>query len=326
MIDEGKGVAVAPKPWSLSSFGELWALGGVVGYAGASVVERAAVVSADPLIGPLIRGLPSLALGILLLFARRTYRQLLPGSESYLGWRAMIVFIIPGVLSTIGLFAYYFALRLGGVAITVPVQQSFIVWGAIASWLYLGERFHRKAVMGVGILVLGLLVLTFGQMRGAPLSSRWYMAIPLALFTAISYGISGVFWRDGQLRGADQSTGIFLQFIASEITALIGLLWFGRFQALLETSPHDLGALFVGGILSGIVGIYGLFTSLKLMSVTRVYALFSLQPLVASVVAYFILKEYLNVQMMIGILLVCVGVAFVQVFKPVEETRTAQST
>ena len=58
--------------------GEPWALGSVVGYAAANIFDRVAVVQADPLIGPVLRGLPSLALGILLMWKHRTLNQLRP--------------------------------------------------------------------------------------------------------------------------------------------------------------------------------------------------------------------------------------------------------
>lgn len=312
-------IAATARARTLTRVGELWALGGVLGYATASVFDRAAVIHADPLLGPLIRSLPSLALGVAFLILRKTYRQLQPSSATYVGRRAIIAFIIPGVLSTAGLFGYYFALQIGGVVITIAVQQSFVLWGALFSWPYLGERLSLASLGGIGVLVFGLVVLGLGQMRGTPVSGHWYYAIPLALFTAISFGISGVFWREGQLRGADQSTGIFLQFVSGVLTAIIGLAVFGHAETLVHTPATHLGALLASGTLSGIVGIYCLFTSLKLMSVARTYALFSLNPLVAAVLAHFLLKEFINQQMMIGILMVCVGVTLVQIFKPTEQ-------
>ena len=316
-----EGIVVATHMTQPAQSGELWALVGVLAYAVAYIFDRAAMINADPLIGPLMLGFPSLVMGVLLLLTQKTYRQLQPGTQDYVGRRAIMVFIIAGILSTLGVFTYYFALQIGGVTITIPVQQTFIIWGAIAGWLYLGERYSRNGLIGVGILVAGLILLGFGQTRGIPVSRDWYYAIPLALFTAMSYGISGVFWREGQLRGADQSVGIFLQFITSEIIALLGLLLFGRVETLFKTSGYDLGKLFVSGVLSGVIGVYCLFTSLKLMSVTRTYALFSLIPLVAVVLAYLFLKENINWQMMIGILLGCFGVMLIQVFKTNEGVK-----
>jgi drug/metabolite transporter (DMT)-like permease len=318
MSEQINAVIIENKGKSLAQIGELWAMGGVLGYATATVVERTAMVHADPLIGPLIRGMPSLILGLVLMTSRGTYKQLMPRAPEYIGRRGIMVFIIPGVLATLGLFAYFIALQKGGVAITVPIQQSYIVWGVIFSSIYLGERLNMLSLSGVAILVIGLIILGLGQLKGTPVSSQWYYAIPLALFAAITFGVSGVFWREGQLLGADQSTGIFVNTATSRVMALGGLIIFGRFHALFETSARDLGALFVGGLLSGVVGLYCIFTSLRLMSVTRAYAFSSLTPLVAAFMAYVFLKEDINWQMMLGIVMVCVGVAIVQIFKSAE--------
>ena len=322
MVQPAKEIA-PPTLKGSTQAGVLWAMAGVLGYATANVFDRFAVITADPLVGPMIRSLPSLVLGIVLLIIRKTYRQLQPGSPSYVGHRAIFAFVIPGVLSTIGLFVYYFALQYGGVAITIAVQQTYVLWGALFGWAYLGEKLSRKSLLSVIALVAGLVVLVLGQGRGIPVSSRWYLAIPLASFTAVSYGVSGVFWREGQLRGADQSTGIFLQFVVTQFVAFIGLAAFGKAHALAETPASQFAALLASGVLSGIVGIYGLFTALKLMNVTRTYALFSLTPLVAALLAHFFLGEFFNLQMLAGILLTCASLALVQIFMSITPRQTA---
>jgi drug/metabolite transporter (DMT)-like permease len=296
--------------------GELWALAGVLAFAVAFILDRTAVSNADPMVGPVIFGVPSLVLGILLVFVKGTLGQLHPRSPHYIGRRAIVTFVIPGVLSSVGLLAYYFALRLGGVAITAPVQQTFIIWGAVAGWLFLGERLGRGGVFGIGVLVAGLLVLTLGQLRGVPVSESWYYAVPLSLVTAAAYGVSGVLWRDGQLRGADQSIGILIQFLTSELTSMILVVGLGKTQRLFEAPGQQIGTLLASGVLSGIVAVYCLFTSLRLMSVARTYTFYSLIAPVAAVLAYIFLKEEINGQMMIGILMVCLAVALVERSKP----------
>jgi drug/metabolite transporter (DMT)-like permease len=59
------------------------------------------------------------------------------------------------------------------------------------------------------------------------------------------------------------------------------------------------------------------------MTVARVYALRALTPLVAALFAHFFLDEYLNLVMLAGILLVSVGVALTQIFRPPEERQAA---
>jgi drug/metabolite transporter (DMT)-like permease len=303
--------------------GEPWAIGLVLGYASANIFDRLGVSHADPLIGPLLRGLPSLLLGVFLVARHQTLNQLRPTSPQYIGRRAILSFIWAGTLSTLGLFLYYFAIRIGGVTVTIPVQETYVIWGTIIAWRFLNERIPRYAVLGVLFIFGGLVALSWGQTRGHPASPLWYWAIPLALFTALSYGISGVLWRDGQLRGAHQSTAILLQFLTSELVGLAGLILLGRGPTLLATNWHSLAALLTSGVLSGILAIYCMFTALRLMAVARVYAFSSLTPLVATLFAHLFLHEYLNVTVFGGVALVSVGVLLTQVFRPAEEKQAS---
>jgi drug/metabolite transporter (DMT)-like permease len=301
--------------------GEPWALGSVTGYALANLFDRVAVTHADPLIGPLIRGLPSLLLGITLVWKNSTLTQLAPNSRDYVGSRVLLSIVGAGAVSTLGLFAYYFAIQIGGVTITIPVLQTYGLWGMLIAWFFLRERAGRMLVLGLGVIALGLVALSLGQLRGQPISTRWYWAIPLALLAAVTYGLAGVLWRDAQLRGAHQSTAILTQFMASIAVALAGLGATGRLALIRTTPGTDLAALFSSGILSGIVGIYCIFMALRLMTVARVFAYSALTPLVATLGAHFLLHEYLNAVMLAGVCLVSVGVALTQIFRPAEEKQ-----
>ena len=301
--------------------GEPWALGTVLGYASASIFDRLGVQSADPLVGPVLRGLPSLLMGIILVWRNKTFDQMRPSSPRYIGGRAIMAFVGAGIISTLGLFLYYFAIRLGGVIITIPVQETYVIWGTFIAWVFLHERIHRHAVLGVGFIFAGLLGLSLGQLRGQPISPHWYLAIPLAFTTALTYGVSGVLWRDGQLRGAHQSTAIFLQFLTSVVVGLGGLLLFAPGLILHKAAWGGLEELLVSGVLSGVFAIYCMFTALRLMAVARVYAFSALQPLVATLFAHFFLHEFLNGLMLIGIALVSTGVILTQVFRPKDERQ-----
>jgi len=297
-------------------------LGSVVGYASANIFDRLAVAN-DPLVtlvGPFVRGLPSLLLGIFLVAKNHTLDQIRPGSARYVGRRATVSLLGAGALSTLGLFAYYFAVQAGGVIITTPVQETYVIWGTLIAWFFLKERFRGFVLLGLVLIFLGLVSLSWGEVRGAPISPHWYWAIPLALFTALTWGLSGVLWRDGQLRGAHQSTAILLQFASSEAVALVGLAVMRRLGLLVTTPRSALGALLISGVLSGIVAIYCIFTALRLMEVARVYALTSLTPLVATLFAHFFLREYLSLVMLAGVVLISIGVTLTQTFRRPEKS------
>jgi drug/metabolite transporter (DMT)-like permease len=343
MEDTSTQNAVASSP-VVRRRGEPWALGTVLGYASANTFDDVGVKQANQgppkkleipqplsveltnalsgaLIGTALRGLPSLALGIVLMWKHRTFNQLRPSSPQYIGLRPILGFVVAGAMSTFGLCLYYLAMSLGGVTITVPVQETYVIWGTVIAWIFLHERIHRFALGGVVFIFLGLVGLSFGQSLGKSISPHWFWAIPLALTTALTYGVSGVLWRDGQLRGAHQSVAIFLQFITSMAVALAGLVVAGRIPTIHAVPWRALGAFLASGVLSGVLAIYCMFTALRLMAVARVYAFSSLTPLVATLFAHFFLHEFLNGLMLIGIVLVSIGVILTQVFRPKDERQ-----
>jgi drug/metabolite transporter (DMT)-like permease len=311
----GKSTATVGAPAGSRRSGELWALGAVFGYAAANIFDQMAVTAGDPLVGPFLRGLPSVVLGIALVIKNRTFRQLWPGSKAYIGRRAILPFLWAGFLSTLGLFIYYFAIRLGGVVITVPVLETWVVWGTVAAWFMLGERLRGFLLFGWALIGVGLLALILGQVRGVALSPAWYWAMPLAALSAVSYGISGVLWRDGQLRGAHQSTAILLQFVTSLVVGLAGLALAGRLRLLVETPWPSWLSFLLSGTLSGVIAIYCIFTALRLMEVARVYAVSSLTPLMATLFAHRFLHQYVNKLMLAGVVLICLGVTVTQLLR-----------
>jgi drug/metabolite transporter (DMT)-like permease len=207
------------------------------------------------------------------------------------------------------------------VTITIPVQETYVIWGTLIAWVVLRERIHRYALVGVGLIFAGLLGLALGQATGQPSSPLWYWAIPLGFGTALAYGVSGVLWRAGQLRGAHQSTAILLQFATSVTVGLVGLLIAGRTPPLLTTNWRALAALLTSGVLSGVLAIYCMFTALRLMAVARVYAFSSLTPLAATLFAHIFLHEFLNLLMLLSIVLVSTGVILTQIFRPNDERQ-----
>ncbi len=294
--------------------GELWALGSVLGWSSANIFDRLAVQTGDPLVGPFLRGLPSLVLGFVLMWKHDTWGELQPRSARFIGRRAVMPLVWAGVLSTLGLFLYYFAIRLGGVILTIPILETWVIWGTLAAWAMLGERLRGFLLIGWGLIALGLGSLMLGQLRGQPLSHSWYWAVPLAALAAVTYGVSGVLWRDGQLRGAHQSTAITLQFVASVGVGLVGLVISGHGRALIALSIGSLADFLGSGVASGIIAIYCIFTALRMLEVARVYAVSSLTPLAATLFARFFLHEQLNLFTFCGVVIVCLGVTLTQVF------------
>lgn len=291
--------------------GELWALGAVFGYTGANLFGRAGVTQGNPLAAPILRDLPSLVMGLILLVRGGHYRQALPGREEFVG-RRLLPFVGSGIASVAGTFAFFFALNLGGVNIAVPVIQTQIMWGALFGAIILGERLKPAALVGMAITFAGLVVLAVGQSRGVPVSPGWYWGLLLALVPALGWGFSGVIWRHGQQRGVDRSTGITVHYGTSVLASLVFLLVSGRLDVYATLAPSDLGVLLASGLFGGVIAVYSMFNAMRLLPAATVYVLNGLTPLFTALGGALLLGEYVNGPMWLGIGVTSAGVAAFQ--------------
>jgi uncharacterized membrane protein len=303
----------------LTDVGEFWIAGAILGFAFSNFFDRIAVVQIDPLIGALVKSVPSLVFAMILLTTRGAWSQMQPRSAAYLGRPAIGLFILSGVASIVGLSVYFYALRVAGLALTVPFLQTQILWATVIGWVFMQERFHPRALAGIAIVAGGLMLLSYGQMLGRPVTSSWAVGVPLALLAALAFSITGAIARAGQLRGADQSTGMFLRFGTSVVLVLAVVAVTGRLPVLATASARDMGALLLSGVLNGVIAMYCFFTALRLMSVGRAFAINGLNPIVAVMLGTVFLNEYINALMWSGIGLASVGVLLVQLFKPAEK-------
>ena len=299
--------------------GELWILGAILGFAGSNFLDRVAVVKIDPWIGALVKSLPSLVFAVILLTTRGKWGQMRTGDPAYIGRKALMLFLASGVVSVLGLVVYFYALRMAGLALTIPFLQTQILWATVIGWIFMQERFHAPALIGIATVAAGLMLLSYGQMLGRPVSDSWAIGVPLALLAALAFSITGAIARAGQLKGADQSTGMFLRFGASVIVVLALVTLSGRLPLLSAASSRDIAALLASGVLNGVIAMYCFFTALRYMSVGRAFAINGANPIVAVALGAVFLGEYINGLMWTGIALGFVGILLVQLFKPSEK-------
>ena len=313
------GAAPTVRERRLTERGEFWIVGAILGFAGSNVFDRIAVVRIDPLLGALVKTIPSLVLAIALLQSRRLWAQMKPGAPGYIGGAAIGLLVISGVVSIAGLIVYFYALRVGGLALTIPFLQTQILWATVIGWVFMHERFQPRALAGIVVVVGGLMLLSYGQLLGRPMSENWTSGAPRALLAALAFSVTGAIARAGQLKGADQSTAMFLRFGASMVLAIAVAGITGRLPALADASPRDLGALLLSGVLNGVIAMYSFFTALRFMSVGRAFAINGLNPVLAVFLGTLLLGEYINALMWTGIALASLGVLLVQAFKPAEK-------
>lgn len=300
--------------------GELWAMVAVLGYSASNLFGRAGVVRGDPLAGPLLRDVPSLIMGVVLLLRSGAHRELNPGSEAFRG-RSLLLFVASGVVSLFGTFAFFYALNIGGVNIVVPVLQTQIIWGALIAWWLLGERLQLRRGLGVLVSLAGLVVLAYGQSQGVPVSQQWPLGVLLALVPALGWGASGVIWRLGQQRNVSRATGITVHYGTSALLGLAYVVLSGNFGVFGSLSSQDFSSLLLSGVFGGMIGVYAMFSAMKLLPAATVFVLNGFTPILVALGGWLFLNEYINMVMWLGILVTSLGVVVFQLTGQAPQAR-----
>ena len=135
------------------------------------------------------------------------------------------------------------------------------------------------------------------------------LGVLLALLAALGWGTSGVLARMGT-RFLKPGTATFISMISS--LALVGTLaLLVNFDTFASLSPKAWLWFGLIGLINFVIGRQCNFTSIRYIGVTRASPIVSLNPLIAMVLAVFILGETVNVAIVSGTVCVVTGISLV---------------
>jgi drug/metabolite transporter (DMT)-like permease len=233
----------------------------------------------------------SVATLILLLFFRKRIFPLPKGAVSRGGVLALFLFL-GFVAQNIGLTmttASKSAFITGLMVLFVPVLQ-FVI-----------ERKPPKIgnIAGIAVVVSGLWLLT--SPAGAALNS----GDALTLLCAVLFAIY-IVYLDVVSRDMTTMQLLFIQMAATMVFAIAGTVVFERVYFIVD--PKPVAAILYLTVFATLLTTYGQTRYQKETTPTRAAVIFSIEPVVAAVLSYFILGEMLGMEGMIGGVLIIGGV------------------
>jgi len=293
------------------------AVGGAINHALGNVLTRVASVGGNPWAGSILRTLPTAIIGFVgMAFRREQGGKLLPRSKDFLGWRSIRLLIFYClVIAPVSLISFYLAIRYGGVLVAVPIFATNSLLSALIAIPFLVEAFNRRIGGGIGLTMFGIVILTYGQHVGSPVSAKWPLGVIFALLTSLSWAAAANLSRYLLPRGLDLfwllglSNGVGIIVMVSILASL------GQLDALGEFSPLHTGQLLLSGIFSGIGGLL-LSAAFLYTSVAIVTTIKSIDVALATVLAVLLLGESISVLIVSGIVLILGGVLIVIAGKP----------
>ncbi|MBO8153893.1 DMT family transporter [Thermovirga sp.] len=232
------------------------------------------------------------------------------GSFSFPGIKLFVlVFICSNVWLVLGDFLYFASLHRLGVSLCVPITSAYPLLAVPASWIFLKAPFNSMVLVAAILIVLGVILLS--HRTGSPEHlTPSVNGISLAFLTMCcwTFGIiTNRFLLDAipapQLewwRAVSVTTGSWVLFMVMD-----------NIKDLKRLSLRNITEMSLAGALGLAVGNLLFTYSFKFISVDIATCIASSRPFIASLFAFFILKERLTRIKVAGISLVTIGIILI---------------
>ncbi|MBI3287646.1 MAG: DMT family transporter [Chloroflexi bacterium] len=295
--------------------GEAWALSGSLGYALNNLLSRVASIQADPLVAVVYRSLPTFFFS-----SAMVLRRLRTGS-TWVPWSLPLLLAALGhgtLTYLIGNSFFFASLRLGGVAVAVPITSTNVLWTALLAAFFLGEPLNRRLLLGITVAVAGVILIALGRPPSVMVSrlSDWWWSIPFALITTFSWAGSGVVARYALHRGADRFSLLTVSTAWGIPALILVLVLSGQAQLLWSTALVTVVNLLVAGVLTAGALISFTHAFATRTSMASISTIGSLNPVLSVILAALLLGEVITAPIALGVAVVISGVLLVELSQP----------
>jgi drug/metabolite transporter (DMT)-like permease len=234
---------------------------------------------------------------------------------------ALGLLAVTGMLGQLGgNVLFQWSLGVVGIALTVPLcLGAMIVSGALLGHWFLHERVSRQMVLAMAVLIVSILILSFGA-RAASQSvastefgpqtangTLWMIAgVLTACLSGVAYCVLGVAIRHCSVRGVPISTILFT-------VAMLGTFGLGAMSyvrtgatAMWNTDSNDMAVMLLAGVCNA-AAFLALAQALRRAGIVYINSLNASQTAMAALAGVALFGEAPTWAMMLGVLLTAVG-------------------
>jgi DME family drug/metabolite transporter len=195
-----------------------------------------------------------------------------------------------GVVGVAGLHGFYvMAVKLGGAALAAVLLYTAPAWVAIMSRAVLGEKMTAVKLAAVGMTMLGVVLVSFGQESGVTVTAG---AIIFGLLSGVSYALFYIFGK--RFLGKYDTPTLLLYALPAGSLALFPITDFSM------PTAKGFAACATLAVVSTFCAVTVYYMGLKLLEATRAAVVATLEPVVAAVLAYFMFGEVFGVLGYVG--------------------------
>ncbi len=213
-----------------------------------------------------------------------------------------VIFLVSGIFFALDLICWHWSIKLTTVSKATFLSNLAPIVVIIFSLIFLKERFSKFFYLAALLSMVGMLMLLGESLK---FNKSQFIGDLLGVLTAVWYGSYIV--TISQLRKKYNSTSIM--FLSGVVTAIILLIVSILFeQSLIPQSLFTVAIIFLLGFICQFMGQSFITYSLAYLSASLSSLCLLIQPIAATVLAYFFFQEKLTTIQFFGSALILIGI------------------
>ena len=213
-----------------------------------------------------------------------------------------VIFLVSGIFFALDLICWHWSIKLTTVSKATFLSNLAPIVVIIFSLIFLKERFSKFFYLAALLSMVGMLMLLGESFK---FNKSQFIGDLLGVLTAVWYGSYIV--TISQLRKKYNSTSIM--FLSGIVTAIILLIVSILFeQSLIPQSLFTITIIFLLGFICQFMGQSFITYSLAYLSASLSSLCLLIQPIAATVLAYFFFQEKLTTIQFFGSALILIGI------------------
>lgn len=221
------------------------------------------------------------------------------------------LFVAFGLLGVTAFFIFYiYAVLLTGVAVAVVLLYTSPIFVALMAWRFLGETFTARKVVALALTLAGCVLVArlFDQSLRID-----FVGIACGLGSAITYALYSIFGKLSLRRGYPIATMSLYVFSVGSLGLLVVGLFSDPGQLFAMVDSVGAWTLLLVLALAQTLGALAAYTAgLKYIEAGAASIIATLEPVVATLLAYFVLNESLLWHQLVGGGLILAAVLLLQ--------------
>lgn len=220
---------------------------------------------------------------------------------------------LPYAIAAGGFLGIHFACWISSLAYTsIAASTTFVttnpVWVALISWVWLKEKISRKTISGIAIALAGGLVIGLAD-SGGNAGSNPLLGNFLAIAGAWAVSFYLLLGREAQKRGLTLSGYGAIAYTTAAVVLLPMPILFGSAYSGYQNQDQIYLYILLMALLPQLVGHTSINWAMVWLSPTLVTLLILFEPVVASLLGYFVFGEVPPPQVFLGGAVLLTGVA-----------------